>query len=139
MWLSTTDAVNAHRIKIDHRGRITFQDCGTYLIVANANFDGGAGDFHLFYRLNSVDVPDSNVIQTISSENEVSTLVNNLAIKIQRGDYLEIVYSTTNSELGLITLVVDTTTPAPPTTPSIIVRGLGDNNHYEEKNYNKQY
>ncbi|CAF1597691.1 unnamed protein product [Didymodactylos carnosus] len=77
------------------------------MIITNAIIGGGAGDLHLWYQLNGQQVENSNAIQTVSSENEVSTTFTQLIVEIKQGDYLEIVYSSTNSQLGLQTVVVD--------------------------------
>ncbi|CAF1052659.1 unnamed protein product [Didymodactylos carnosus] len=101
-----TSGINSQQIT-NKGGRITFQQSGTYMIIVNVQVGAltGIGDLHLWFRLNGSDVSNSNVVRSLVNENDVSILLNQLAIELESGDYIELVYSTTNSRLGIITLL----------------------------------
>ncbi|CAF4154924.1 unnamed protein product, partial [Adineta steineri] len=104
------DSVSAaNRIDIttteDH-GTIKYSEAGVYFLVANAEVGSAegthaSGEVHLWMRLNGKDMPNSNTIQTIRNGSAV-ILICQTVIKLEAKDKVQLVFSTTNKELGVI-------------------------------------
>ncbi|CAF1002086.1 unnamed protein product [Adineta steineri] len=104
------DSVSAaNRIDIttpeDH-GTIKYSEAGVYFLVANAEVGSAegthaSGEVHLWMRRNGKDIPNSNTIQTIRNGSAV-ILICQTVIKLEAKDKVQLVFSTTNKELGVI-------------------------------------
>ncbi|CAF3817222.1 unnamed protein product [Adineta steineri] len=92
--------------KTEDHGTINYSEAGVYFLVANAEVGSAegthaSGEVHLWMRLNEKDMPNSNTIQTIRNGSAV-ILISQTVIKLEAKDKVQLMFSTTNKELGMI-------------------------------------
>ena len=79
----------------NNNGIIEFQKAGIYFLIAAAQVGSyknqGTGDVHLWMRLNGIDMPNSNTIQTVDCSTAV--LICQTVIPIQIGDQVQLMIS----------------------------------------------
>lgn len=101
-------------------GSVKFIQSGVYFVIACAqagsiNNPNTDGEVRLWMRLNQVNIPNSNTIQTIRN-GVTAVLVSQGIIKVKANDELQLAFSSTNNKLGIIA-----STPAnEPAVPSMI-------------------
>ncbi|CAF4264073.1 unnamed protein product, partial [Adineta steineri] len=104
------DSVSAaNRIDIatteDH-GTIKYSEAGVYFLIANTQIGSAegthaSGEVHLWMRLNGKDMPNSNTIKTIRN-GSAAILICQTVVKLEAKDKVQLMFSTTNKELGVI-------------------------------------
>ncbi|CAF1435874.1 unnamed protein product [Adineta steineri] len=105
--LDGSSAVNKLDITTaEKHGIIKYNEAGVYFLIACAQVGSAkdadaSGEVHLWMRLNEKDMPNSNTIKTIRS-GSTSVLVSQTVVKLEAKDKVQLVFSTTNKELGLI-------------------------------------
>ncbi|CAF4069251.1 unnamed protein product [Adineta steineri] len=105
--LDSSSAVNKLDITTaEKHGIIKYNEAGVYFLIAcaqvgSAKDTDASGEVHLWMRLNEKDMPNSNTIKTIRSGN-TAVLVSQTVVKLEAEDKVQLVFSTTNKELGLI-------------------------------------
>ncbi|CAF0892647.1 unnamed protein product [Adineta steineri] len=91
----------------DH-GTIKYSEAGVYFLLATAEVGSAegthaSGDIHVWMRLNGKDMPNSNTIQSIRNGSS-AILVCQTVIKLEVNDKVQLMFSTTNKELGITVL-----------------------------------
>jgi hypothetical protein len=105
--------------------RITVAEAGVYNLQFSAQLDrvvGTGTDFiNIWIRIQSIDVPNTNTVVTISGNANQSKLVAswNFYVNLLAGQYVELMYSVTDLQINLIYAPASLTVPHP-ATPSII-------------------
>ncbi|CAF1382994.1 unnamed protein product [Adineta steineri] len=105
--LDSSSAVNKLDITTaEKHGIIKYNEAGVYFLIAcaqvgSAKDTDASGEVHLWMRLNEKDMPNSNTIKTIRNGN-TAVLVSQTVVKLEAKDKVQLVFSTTNKELGLI-------------------------------------
>ncbi|CAF1202200.1 unnamed protein product [Adineta steineri] len=101
----------ANRIDIatteDH-GTIKYSEAGVYFMLASAEVEStegthAPGEVHLWMRLNGKDIPNSDTIQTIHN-GSAAILICQTVTKLETNDKVQLMFSTTNKELGITVL-----------------------------------
>ncbi|CAF4160905.1 unnamed protein product [Adineta steineri] len=90
----------------EKHGIIKYNEAGIYFLIAcgqvgSAKDTDASGEVHLWMRLNEKDIANSNTIKTIRNGN-TAVLVSQTVVKLEAKDKVQLVFSTTNKELGLI-------------------------------------
>jgi hypothetical protein len=113
----TMNATDAAKGLTNENGKITISEDGTYFVMAAAQVGGKAeGAVRLWLRANSEDVANTNTEQTIPNPSFTAVLVSQGLATLKKGDKLEVVYSGSAPDLGLIVK----TPKGEPVVPSII-------------------
>lgn len=118
---SGVSIVSSNRITVAHAGvyniqySIQFQNIGT----GNKNYNTD-----VWFRLNGVDIPDSNSVYWIASKNstingEMIAAVN-YVLSLNAGDYIQILWAVSDIDISIVTLPA-TSSPTVPRTPGVIV------------------
>ena len=113
--------VSSNQITVAHAGvynlqySIQFQNVGT----GNKNYN-----VDVWFRLNGVDIPDSNSIYWIASKNstvngEIIAAVN-YVMSLNAGDYIQILWAVSDVDISIVTLPA-ASSPTVPRTPGVIV------------------
>ena len=89
-----------------NNGAIKYNTSGLYFVIACGQVGSdintfGSGEVHLWTRLNDVDVPNSNTIQTIRS-GSTAVLVSQTIVTLKANDTIKLMFSTTDNRLGMI-------------------------------------
>jgi hypothetical protein len=115
--MNSTDG--AKNIKMD-KGVITVNEKGSYFLMAAAQVGGKTkGLVRMWMRVNGKDVDNSNTEQFIADASSTTVLVCQGVAELKRGDKIEVVYSGSESGVGLVVKK-----PAgEPVVPSIIFSG----------------
>ncbi|CAF0856985.1 unnamed protein product [Adineta steineri] len=74
---------------------------GSNTEVGSAEGTHASGEIHLWMRRNGKDIPNSNSIQTIRN-GSAAIVISQVAIKLEANDKIQMMFSTTNKELGAI-------------------------------------
>ena len=107
--------------------KITFEYAGIYNIQFSAqltNTDGQIHDVDIWFKQNDVDISNSNSIYSVTASHGgvdghmIAAL--NLFVEVQAGDYVEIVWHTSNSAVYLDTVPAQVS-PVRPESPSVIL------------------
>jgi hypothetical protein len=118
---SGVSIVSSNRITVAHAGvyniqySIQFQNIGT----GNKNYNTD-----VWFRLNGVDIPDSNSVYWIASKNstvngEMIAAVN-YVLTLNAGDYIQILWAVSDVDISIVTLPA-ASSPTVPRTPGVIV------------------
>ena len=115
--MNSTDG--AKNIKMD-KGVVTVNEKGSYFLMAAAQVGGKTkGLVRMWMRVNGKDVDNSNTEQFIADASSTTVLVCQGMAELKRGDKIEVVYSGSESGVGLVVKK-----PAgEPVVPSIIFSG----------------
>ena len=115
--MNSTDG--AKNIKMD-KGVVTVNEKGSYFLMAAAQVGGKTkGLVRMWMRVNGKDVDNSNTEQIITDPSFTAVLVCQGVAELKRGDKIEVVYSGSESGVGLVVKK-----PAgEPVVPSIIFSG----------------
>lgn len=113
----------------DNPTRITFAHAGTYNIQFSTVFHhlggGGPGNtVNVWFRLDGVDLPDSDTRLTVQANNPYVVAAWNYVKTLTAGQYIEIIWATDNANVRIESEPAQTNPPDPfthPTVPSIIV------------------
>lgn len=106
--------------------RITFAYAGTYNIQFSAQFHntggGGAGNtVNIWFRLNGIDVPNSDTKLTVPSNAPYVVAAWNFVQTVSATNYLEIMWATDNASIVVEYEPAGTTPFAHPAIPSVII------------------
>ncbi|CAF4143993.1 unnamed protein product, partial [Adineta steineri] len=87
-------------------GSVKFNESGIYFVLfigegGSAADTRASGEIYLGPQLNGKDIPNSNVIHSVRSGSE-RVLTSQTIVKVEANDKLQIAFSTTNEDLGLI-------------------------------------
>ena len=126
MKLNTTDYSNG--VFVSNDSRINVSDYGIYNLQYSAQFtntDSQEQDISIWFRKNGVNIPKSNSEYMIGPRH--GSLVDgrlitalNFFIEMNAGDYVEVVWSTTNISVSMQNIPAQTS-PTRPVTPSLIL------------------
>jgi hypothetical protein len=126
--IGTSDP-NNNGVSIVSSNRITVANAGVYNIQYSIQFQNiGTGNKNynvdVWFRLNGVDIPDSNSIYWIASKNstvngEMIAAVN-YVLSLNAGDYIQILWAVSDIDISIVTLPA-TSSPTVPQTPGVIV------------------
>jgi hypothetical protein len=119
MYLRITDEANS--VGIVDNTKITFRSRGTYNIQFSAQIDstsGGTAHVYIWLRQNGVDVPYSATVVSVHGSSPQLVAAWNFVRSVQVGDYLQIMWSTDNTNVRL--LAQGATAPVP-AIPSVIL------------------
>ena len=126
MKLNTTDYSNG--VFVSNNSRINVSDYGIYNLQYSAQFTNTSSleqDISIWFRKNGVNIPKSNSEYMIGPRH--GSLVDgrlitalNFFIEMNAGDYVEVVWSTTNISVSMQNIPAQTS-PTRPVTPSLIL------------------
>lgn len=129
--LTVNNTAEADGISIANDGsgrpsRITFVYGGTYNIQFSAQFHhtsgGGAGNtVNIWFRLNGIDVPNSDTRLTVPSNAPYVVAAWNFVQTVSATNYLEIMWATDNASIVVEYEPAGTTPFAHPAIPSVII------------------
>ena len=122
MSAETTDFSNGVTMSTD--GKMTVASGGTYNLQFSSVFQktqGGTIEFvSIWPRINGANVPWSNTDVSMANNNELIVAAWNFLFELNAGDYVELVWSTTTSQM-LMVAIPPQSTPTRPGTPSVIM------------------
>lgn len=110
---------------LDNHTDFVIERPGTYFLIAAPQVGKGAGapgNFRCWWKLNGINIPNSNVLLNLPGGSEDQTqdvIVSQGAIKLKAGDVLQVWMATSNHD-GDIRLEAITPSPLEPLVPSII-------------------
>jgi len=124
MRLNNTDP-DSNGVSVVANSRITFSNAGVYNIQFSAQVQdttSGVGDsklIEIWFSKNGVPIPESNT--NVSTDNQNSFVVAswNFILKLNAGDYVEIIWNSTDT--GMQLTAVSPVTTGGPDVPSVIV------------------
>jgi len=126
--IGTSDP-NNNGVSIVSSNRITVAYAGVYNIQYSIQFENiGTGNKNynvdVWFRLNGVDIPDSNSTYWIASKNstvngELIAAVN-YVLSLAAGDYIQLMWAVSDVDISIATLPA-TSSPTVPRTPGVIV------------------
>ena len=104
-------------------GSFTVEHESDYLVVAAPQVGrqnpGGTANFRCWLRVNSENVPDSNVLLNLSSVEVKDVIVSQGLVHLNAGDVIQVVMATDNAAAGVGAEAIQTT-PDEPLVPAII-------------------
>jgi hypothetical protein len=113
-------------VSIVSNSQITFANAGVYNIQFSAQADRvsglGTDSIDIWFRKNGTDIPESNTVITVDGAAASAKTVAawNYMLKLSAGDYVELVWRTSDTNLQLIH-EASATSPTRPAIPSVIV------------------
>lgn len=123
--IGTTDESNG--VSITSGNRITFANAGTYSIIYSIQLDSADTSIHdvdIWLRKNGSDVTGTNsqfsVPNSHGGTNGHLIAVCNYVLTLAAGDYLQLAWSATSTNISIQTYAAGTS-PTRPTTPGVIV------------------
>lgn len=122
MKLNTT--AESNQIAVTNTSRVTFKNRGTYNIQFSAQVDQTSGSPHQIYiwlRKNGVDIPNSSGFFTIQGNNTELVAAWNFIVTVLAGDYVEVMWATSDTRVHLAALAATAFSPA---IPSVIVTAV---------------
>jgi hypothetical protein len=124
MTLNTTDYANG--VSVASNSRLTVTYPGVYNVQFSAQFtnaDASDQDISVWFRKNGTDIPNSNsqfsIISKHGSIDGALITALNFFVELLGGDYVEIMWSVTNTNVSIQHLAAQTS-PTRPATPSVI-------------------
>jgi hypothetical protein len=126
--IGTSDP-NNNGVSIVSSNQITVAHAGVYNIQYSIQFENiGTGNKNynvdVWFRLNGVDIPDSNSTYWIASKNSIvkGELIAavNYALTLNAGDYIQLMWAVSDVDISIATLPA-TSSPTVPRTPGVIV------------------
>jgi hypothetical protein len=126
MKLNNTDltCTNGFSIVNDLLGnptQITATNSGIYNLQFSTQIKktsgGGASQIYIWFRVNGVDIPNSNTVLTLANNGDLLVAAWNIFIPLTAGSNVQIMWSPTVSNLQLLN---NTTIPGLPAIPSVI-------------------
>ena len=122
MSAATTDYSSG--ITIDNSGKITVASGGTYNLQFSSVFQkvqGGSIEFvSVWPRVNGNNVPWSNTDISMANNNELIVASWNFLLELNSNDYIELVWSSTSSQMEMVA-ISEQLNPSRPGTPSVII------------------
>lgn len=113
-------------VSIVSNSQITFANAGVYNIQFSAQADrisgSGTDNIDIWFRKNGTDIPESNGVITVAGGSAAAKTIAawNYMLKLSAGDYIELVWRTSDINLQLIHEGT-ATSPTRPAIPSVIV------------------
>jgi hypothetical protein len=113
-------------VSIVSNSQITFANAGVYNIQFSAQADrvsgSGTDSIDIWFRKNGTDIPESNGVITVSGGAAAAKTIAswNYMLKLSAGDYVELAWRTSDTNLQLIH-EPSATSPTRPAIPSVIV------------------
>ena len=123
MTLNNTDP-DSNGVSVVANSRITFSNAGVYNIQFSAQIQdttsggGGSQIIEIWFSKNGSPIPDSNTSLTTDNQNSFVVASWNFMLKLNAGDYVEIIWYSTDT--GIQLSAVSPVTPGPDI-PSVIV------------------
>ena len=123
--LNNTDP-DSTGVSVVSNSQITFANAGVYNIQFSAQADrvsgSGSDSIDIWFRKNGTDIPDSNTVVTVAGGAAAAKTVAawNYMLNLSAGDYIELVWRTSDINLQLIHEAA-ATSPTRPAIPSVIV------------------
>lgn len=114
----------AEGVSIDSLGRITVASGGTYNLQFSSVFEkiqGGSIEYvSVWVRKNNNNVPWSNTDISMANNNELIVASWNFLLELNGGDYVELMWSSTSSQMEMVAIPTQSN-PTRPGTPSVII------------------
>jgi hypothetical protein len=113
-------------VSVVSNSRITFANAGVYNIQFSAQADrvsgSGTDSIDIWFRKNGTDIPESNGVITVAGGAAAAKTIAswNYMLKLSAGDYVELAWRTSDTNLQLIH-ENSATSPTRPAIPSVIV------------------
>lgn len=120
------DGVSMELGSSSKKSRMTFAHTGTYNIQISAQiYHGGGGgsgeDLNIWFRLNGVDIANSDTRITITPSSKYTVAAWNFIVSVSSNQYVELVFATNNSKIEFLAEPAATSPYAHPAIPSIIL------------------
>jgi hypothetical protein len=103
--------------------KITTESGGTFNVQFSVQLDksgGSAGIVSIWFRKNGTNIAYSNTDVTLANNNNLLVAAWNFVEELNAGEYIEIMWSTTNTNAFLVAAGAQTN-PTRPETPSVII------------------
>lgn len=111
-------------VTMDSTGKITVASGGTYNLQFSSVFQkvqGGNIEFvSVWVRKNNNNVPWSNTDISMANNNELIVASWNFLLELNGGDYLELMWSSTSTQMEMVA-IDEQLNPTRPGTPSVII------------------
>ena len=113
-------------VSVVSNSRITFANAGVYNIQFSAQADrvsgSGSDSIDIWFRKNGTDIPESNGVITVAGGAAAAKTIAswNYMLKLSAGDYVELAWRTSDTNLQFIH-EASATSPTRPAIPSVIV------------------
>jgi hypothetical protein len=123
--LNNTDP-DSTGVSIVSNSQVTFANAGVYNIQFSAQADrvsgSGSDSIDIWFRKNGTDIPESNTVVTVAGGAAAAKTVAawNYMLNLSAGDYIELVWRTSDINLQLIHEAA-ATSPTRPAIPSVII------------------
>lgn len=105
--------------------RIVFEESGEYLISFSAQISSGSGssvDFYFWPRINGTDQDGSTMVNTLKNRNARLVVSRSALFTVSAGDYLEVMWATSNTNGFLNATAATAFCPAAPASTLAITR-----------------
>lgn len=111
------------------KSRMTFAHAGTYNIQFSAQLHntggGGSGNtVNIWFRLDGVDIADSDTKVTVPSNSPYVVAAWNFIVSVTAGQYVEMVFATDNANIIIEHEPAETSPYAHPAIPSLILTAV---------------
>lgn len=114
---------DANRVSLHNSSKITVEESGDYFFQFSAQFTktsgSSAAQADIWLRKNGVDIPRTNSRVTLQGNPNETLVTLNYILDLDSGDYVQVVFSSSDSSVGLVYHPVGTS-PTRPELPSII-------------------
>ena len=122
MTLNNTDP-DTSGISIVSNSRITFAYAGVYNIqfsaqISDSSSGGSVNYVYIWFKKNNIDIPESNTRVTLDNQNSFLVASWNFMLKLNAGEYIEVMWFTPDTGITLVAVPTPTANPA---IPSVIV------------------
>ncbi len=120
--LDTMDGSNDVSLNVE-TGAVTVGQEADYLIVSSPQVGrsegGGKANFRCWLRVNGTNLPDSNVLMNLATEDVKDVIVGQVLVHLGAGDVIEVVMASDNASAGVGIEAIHPT-PNEPLVPAII-------------------
>lgn len=113
------------QISIVSNSRITFAESGFYQLILNAQVlstNASAKNVRFWFRKNGTDIAITTRIQTLTGNNEYRPFSSTQTVSVEAGDYVEIMWATTDTTARLKAAPATAYAPASPSVQVIVTQ-----------------
>lgn len=121
--MSAATTAISQGVSVVDGSKITVESGGTYNLQFSVQIDksgGSVGVISIWFRKNGTNIPYSNTDLTLQNNSNLLVAAWNFVEELEAGSYLEIMWSTTNTNAYLVYNGTQTN-PTRPETPSVII------------------
>lgn len=115
----------SQQVSLVSNSRITFAESGFYQFTVNAQVlstNASAKNVRFWFRKNGTDIANTTRIQTLTGNNEYRPFSSTQTISVQVGDYVEVMWATTDLTARLTAAPATAYAPASPSSQVIVTQ-----------------